>query len=232
MTHQNHLAVNFWWSWTSPTPSGRICSLLVLGKCNQGIDLNLIAFQHHTHIYRSDSCVAGLGGYSQEGFAWRFYIPDDVKFLASDNLLKHIAAIITPWIDVFAGWLKESDCTLLMTNSTILEGWLRKSNFIEDGKDPIQVPIWLKVACLHATHYLSNGIRKYSQWFCGASNNVANALSQDNGRTDNELTQILFSHCPSQLLSWTFCYSCPSNSSWWKHTQQQNLGVESLLQVL
>jgi hypothetical protein len=44
-----------------------------------------------------------LGGYSQEGFAWRFYIPDDVKFLASDNLLKHIAAIITPWIDVFAG---------------------------------------------------------------------------------------------------------------------------------
>jgi hypothetical protein len=46
--------------------------LFVLGKCNQGIDLNLIAFQRPTHVYRLDSCPAGLGGYSHKGFAWRF----------------------------------------------------------------------------------------------------------------------------------------------------------------
>ncbi len=55
------------------------------------------------------------------------------------------------------------------------------------------------MAPLHTTHYLSNGIREYSQWFCRADNNVANTLSRDNNRTDNELTQILCSHCPSQL---------------------------------
>ena len=41
-----------------------------------------------------------------------------------------------------------------MTDSTTSEGWLRKSNFIEDGKDPIQATIRIKVARLHATHYL------------------------------------------------------------------------------
>jgi hypothetical protein len=40
---------------------------------------------------------------------------------------------------------------------------------------------------------------EYSQWFRGADNNVADALSRDNVRTDNELTKILRSHCPSQL---------------------------------
>jgi hypothetical protein len=81
-----------------------------------------------------------------------------------------------------------------MTNSTTSEGWLRKSNLIEDGEDPIQATIRIEVARLHATHYLSNKIREYSQWFRGADNNVANALSRDNDRTDNKLTQILRSH--------------------------------------
>ncbi len=86
-----------------------------------------------------------------------------------------------------------------MTDSTASEGWPRKSNFIKEGEDPIQAKIRLEVARLHATHYLSNGIREYSQWFHGADNNVADVLSRDNDRTDDELTQILHSHCPSQL---------------------------------
>ena len=48
-------------------------------------------------------------------------------------------------------------------------------------------------------HIISNGIREYSQWFHGANNNVAAALSRDKDRTDNELTQISRSHRPSQL---------------------------------
>jgi hypothetical protein len=86
-----------------------------------------------------------------------------------------------------------------MTESTTSKGWPRKSNFIKDFEDPIQATIRIKLARLHATHYLSNEIREYSQWFCGADNNVADALSRDNDRTDDELTQILRSHCYSQL---------------------------------
>jgi hypothetical protein len=115
--------------------------LFVLGKCHQDIDLNLIAFQQPTHVYRSDSCPARLGGYSHKGFVWQFYLTDELKFHASNNLLERPAAIITMWIDFIAGHLKKGDCALSMTNNTTSEGWLRKSNFIEDGKDPIQATI-------------------------------------------------------------------------------------------
>ena len=70
--------------------------LFILGKCHQGINLNLIAFRRPTHVYRSDSCPAGLGGYSHKGFARHFYLPDNLQFCASNNLLEHLAAIITP----------------------------------------------------------------------------------------------------------------------------------------
>jgi hypothetical protein len=40
--------------------------------------------------------------------------------------------------------------------------WLRKSNLIKEGEDPIQAMILLEVARLHATHYLSNGIKEFS----------------------------------------------------------------------
>ena len=36
-----------------------------------GINMNLISFRRLTHIYRSNSCPCGLGGYSHQGFAWR-----------------------------------------------------------------------------------------------------------------------------------------------------------------
>ncbi len=117
----------------------------------------------------------------------------------SNNLLEHIAAIITPWVDIIAGHLTRGDCTLSMTDSTTSEGWLKKTNFIKNGKSPIQATIRLEVACLHASHYRSHKIREYSQWFRGADNHVADALFRDDDRTDKELTKILRLHCPSQV---------------------------------
>jgi len=115
-------------------------------NATKAFDLNLIAFRRPTHIYRSDSCPAGLGGCSHKGFAWRFYLPDNLQFHASNNLLEHLAVIITLWIDIIAGRLTKGNCALSMTNSTTSEGWLKKSNFIEDGEDPIQATIRIKVA--------------------------------------------------------------------------------------
>jgi hypothetical protein len=68
------------------------CECLKIAK--DGISLNSIAFRRPTHIYRSDSCPAGLGGYSDKGWAWRWYLPKNLLFHASNNLLKHLAAII------------------------------------------------------------------------------------------------------------------------------------------
>jgi hypothetical protein len=112
---------------------------------------------------------------------------------------QHLAAIITPWVDSLAGRLKNSDCAPSMTDSSTSEGWLRNTNFIEDGKDPIQATIRLEVARLHASHDLTHGVREYSQWFRGSENPVADVISRDNDCSDEELTNILCTHCPSKL---------------------------------
>ncbi len=105
-----------------------------LKMANAGISLNSIAFQQPTHVYRSDSCPAGLGGYSHEGFAWRWYLPENLKFRASNNLLEHLAAIILPWVDILAGRLNSQDCNLSMTDSTTTEGWLKNWISASSGK--------------------------------------------------------------------------------------------------
>lgn len=51
---------------------------LELGR--KGVDLNLIAYLAPSHVYYSDSCPAGLGGYSWDGVAWRFIVPPDLRF--------------------------------------------------------------------------------------------------------------------------------------------------------
>eukprot|EP00957_Ditylum_brightwellii_P099701 7595167-Ditylum_brightwellii.AAC.1 len=66
--------------------------LFFLQKAVEGASLNLIAYRKPTHAYRSDSCPHGLGGYSHEGWVWRFYLPRELLFRASSNLLEHMAS--------------------------------------------------------------------------------------------------------------------------------------------
>ena len=46
-----------------------ILMLRFLAKAHDGIDMNIISYRRPTHVYRSDSCPFGLGGYSGDGFA-------------------------------------------------------------------------------------------------------------------------------------------------------------------
>ena len=144
---------------------------------NDGISLNSIAFRRPTRIYRSDSCPTGLGGYSDRGWEWRWYLPKNLLFRASNNLLEHLAAIISPWVDILAGRLKSQDCVLSMTDSTTAEGWLKKSNFRELGESPIQASARIEACQKQATLFMSLGIKCYSRWFAGERNQVSDALS-------------------------------------------------------
>jgi hypothetical protein len=98
------------------------------------------------------------------------------------------------------GQLKEGNYALSMTDSNTSEGWMRKTNFKEE-MDHVQATVRIEVVRNPTTQYVNNGIREYSQWFPGSKDNVADALSRDMDRTDTELTQILFTHVPSQVPS-------------------------------
>ena len=65
--------------------------------------MNLLAFRLPDRVYYSNSCPAGLGRYGDQGHAWRFKVPEDLQFQASNNLLEFLAATITPWIDIING---------------------------------------------------------------------------------------------------------------------------------
>ena len=173
--------------------------LFFIEKAQAGVDMNLLSYREPTHLYRSDSCPEGLGGYSLSGHAWRFKIPEDLKFRASNNLLEHLASIITPWIDIIHNRLGPGDCSLSMTDSTTSEGWLRKTNFKEDSDDPLQASTRIEVARTHARHFFNNQIKEYSQWFQGSKNNVADSLSRDFHLTDADLTTYLLTHVPEQV---------------------------------
>jgi hypothetical protein len=86
-----------------------------------------------------------------------------------------------------------------MTDSTTSEGWLRKTNFSKLKEEQEQATVRLEVARLHATHYITLSIREYSQWFKGKDNVVADSLSRDDDQTDEELTNLFCTHCPSQI---------------------------------
>ena len=68
----------------------RIDALFSRNKTKDVIDMNLLVSRKPVKVYISDSCHAGMGGYSSDGFALRWYIPEHLKFRASNNLLEHL----------------------------------------------------------------------------------------------------------------------------------------------
>ena len=107
--------------------------------------------------------------------------------------------MITPWIDIIAKRLGPGDCSLPMTDSSTSEGWLRKSNFKEDGESPIQATVRLEVSRNNAKRIMEGKIKNYSQWFPGWMNDVSDAFSRDDDRSENELINIFRSFTPSHI---------------------------------
>jgi hypothetical protein len=152
------------------------------------MDMNNLVLRKPNIVLCSDSCPHGLGGYSSSGFAWRFYIPGELLYRTSNNLLEHIAMIITTWVEVLAGRIKREDCVLSMTDSSTFEGWTRKSNFKIDPVDadcdfdPIEAEVRTDICRHFAELNLDNKFCHYTVWFKGEDNDVSDALSRDDDR--------------------------------------------------
>ena len=200
-----------------------------LTHAHKGVSMNILAYRKPTHVYRSDSCPAGLGGYSHQGYAWRYYLPTELQFRATNNLLEHIASVISPWVDILNDRLQSGNCALSMTDSSTSEGWLRKTNFKEDGEEPIQASMRIEVARTHAKQYMDVGLREYSQWFAGKENNVADALSRELDLTDDELTNLLRLRFPSQMPSHFKIVPLPNEIVSWLTSLLQKLPVKEQL---
>jgi hypothetical protein len=78
---------------------------------------------------------------------------------------------------------------------------------------------------MQATLFMSLGIKNYSQWFKGESNEVSNALSRDDDWDDEELINIFCAFCPSQIPSHFRIVPLPSKITSWLIALLQKLPV-------
>jgi hypothetical protein len=183
-----------------------------LPKIHEGISLNLLTFRRPTHIFWSDACPSGMGGFSQHsGKAWRFEIPEKILHATKNqnNLLEFIASVISVWIEILDGAPSQS-CFLSFADNTSAVGWLHKANVNEAVNKP------LETATRHfASLLIQADCCLYSQHFRGSENKVADALSRRFDLTDNQLEFFIHStlhyqvpdtfrlvHLPQSISSW------------------------------
>ena len=210
----------------------------VIERANKGVDMNNLAHRLPDHIHRNDSCPFGMGGYAVGGNGWRWIIPPELRFRATNNLLEHLANIATIKIRLLNGEIVKGDCVLSMSDSMVSTSWLRKSNFDEEPElqddgtyrmDPLQAEVRAEVAREHALMMMENEICEYEQWFEGRKNVVADALSRDDDRDDETLTNIILSHCPEQVTPHFKISHLPSEVVSWLTSVLQKLPVREQL---
>jgi hypothetical protein len=189
-------------------------------------------------VFKNDSCPFGLGGYYIMGNGWRWIIPPELSFRATNNLLEHLANIASKKWGLLCGLISKGDCVLTMSDSMVSTSWLRKSNFDEDpggleGEDAevarVNAEVRNEVCREDALTMMENEIGDYAQWFPGKKNVVADALSWDDDRTDSELTSIFTTFCSDQLQSHFKIVQPPNKIVSWLTSVLQKLPVREQL---
>lgn len=123
----------------------------ILDLARKGMSMNLLRYRKADILYRANTCPTGLGGYSARGRARHFMIPINLQLRATQNMLEHLVLIIGPWIDIIEGNMKPFSCLISMTDSTSIQGWLKKSTFKENDKESKEMtPAKLHISRSHA----------------------------------------------------------------------------------
>jgi hypothetical protein len=158
-----------------------------------GVSLNILVLRVPTHLYRCDASFHGIGGYSSQGRAWRFTIPEQLRNRASINLLEFVGSVIGPWTDFLEGQLPPESSVLSQGDNTTAAAWLHKTNF--DNRRPVH----LKVARRLANLLMESAVQLVAEWIEGESNGIADSLSRDSHLSVADHTALLLSHFSHQM---------------------------------
>jgi hypothetical protein len=110
----------------------------------QGISLNLISFRTLTHMFRSDAAEHGIEGFcGLSGKVWSLKLAPDCRAGCLEgiylNLIKFlVGGIISIWVEILAGCVRPGSCLPAQGDSSLVTGWLQKSNFL-DNNHPLQL---------------------------------------------------------------------------------------------
>ena len=173
-------------------------------KAGAGVNINMTVFCPHTGVCTFDACEIGLGGYTEGGIFWRFYLPPEWLGIFTLNILEYIASIFTVEFEI-ADTTHPFPNILARLDSTTADAWMWKSNF--DPDDTIHTECGRHLGSL----LIDNNTCLDSSWMAGEKNPVADSLSRDNHLTNLQLTYLFASLYPDQMpTSFRFLELTPS----------------------
>jgi hypothetical protein len=169
----------------------------LLAVARRGISLNIVVSRMPDHLGRSDAFEGGVGGYDlSSGRAWRLEIPSDLRLKKSQNFLEYLACMTQVVCMLAEGNWKPGDCFLSIGDNISALQWIRKSKFCPE-KDPEQAT-HLALARYMTRLMADRNLVHFGQWLPGSDNGVADALSRQHDKTDEELTGFIVSTYPEQ----------------------------------
>ena len=177
----------------------------------KGININNITYTRPTDIGTTDACETGMGGYLEDGRAWRWKIPTNLQGIFTINLLEFLAAVVNIWI-VIRSPTKERKI-LSFTDSSSALGWLHHSTF-----NPITHPIHDNIARHLAKIFIEADSTLYSQHVAGKQNFIADSLSRDYHISTVTLTKTFVSLFPDQIPSNFRIMTLPKEITSWLYS--------------
>jgi hypothetical protein len=168
---------------------------------SKGVSINNICNTSPSSIIYSDACEWGMGGYTTQGYAWRYYIPTHLQLRGSINLLEFMASIVTIEMS-----LQEDNhnCShphiLAFTDNSSAMGWLYHSTF-----NPVKNQQHDKIARYLAHLLFINEATIYPEHIPGKNNSIADSLSRDFQLSNDNLISLFLSsqetqeQCPKNL---------------------------------
>ena len=181
---------------------------LLKKAAQEGVSINHVTFTVPSHIGTTDACEHGIGGYLEDGRAWRWELPRTLLGVFTINLLEFIAAVVNVWMVVRDGLPDKK--ILCFTDSSSALGWLYHSIF-----NPVTQPLHDRVARQLAGILLEQDCTLYSQHVPGKQNVIADSLSRDHHIPEEMLTKSLARLLPDQTPSNFRMVNLPTEITSW-----------------
>ena len=108
----------------------------------KGVPINSIVFVKPSVNLWSDACEYGIGGYSENGLAWRWKIPNAWHGKLTLNLLEFLASAVTIYMTILK--IGQGSHILAFTESSSAPDWMHKTNFDPvNAESHYSVALWL-----------------------------------------------------------------------------------------
>ena len=154
----------------------------------QGRSINHTTFTLPRSFLKSDACYLGLGGFTSEGLAWRYWIPTHLQFRASINVLEFMAIRITIWLALqFLKNIKSGIKIFGQSDNTSAIAWLYSQTLYDDKHSATMKE---EIGRAIGNDLIEADASLYSQHIPGKHNEIADQLSRSNLKA-NDLIKLL-----------------------------------------